>query len=170
LRSDVTDRLLRDALARNPDRNVRGLARYWLARFLIEQAQWSREAKRAGDAILASRPGTMIRPYPIVVQGWGADHVDRVRRLDPEALEREAESLLAQVAETYSDVLNNDKNQRRETSTLSAGARAQLHKMRRLTIGKPAPEIEGRDLDGRLFRLSDYRGTVVVLDFGSHFF
>ncbi len=33
------------------------------------------------------------------------------------------------------------------------------------TIGKPAPEIVGRDLSGKSFKLSDYRGKVVVLDF-----
>ncbi len=32
-------------------------------------------------------------------------------------------------------------------------------------IGQVAPEIEGEDLDGVRFRLSDYRGKVVVLDF-----
>jgi cytochrome oxidase Cu insertion factor (SCO1/SenC/PrrC family) len=32
-------------------------------------------------------------------------------------------------------------------------------------IGRPAPEIEGEDLDGKTFKLSDYRGKVVVLDF-----
>jgi hypothetical protein len=32
-------------------------------------------------------------------------------------------------------------------------------------IGKPAPEIGGKDGDGRSFRLSDYRGKVVLLDF-----
>lgn len=32
-------------------------------------------------------------------------------------------------------------------------------------VGKPAPEIDGQDLDGVAFRLSDYRGQVVVLDF-----
>ena len=32
-------------------------------------------------------------------------------------------------------------------------------------IGEVAPEIEGEDLDGEVFRLSDYRGKVVVLDF-----
>ena len=31
--------------------------------------------------------------------------------------------------------------------------------------GKPAPDIVGQDLDGQTFRLSDYRGKVVVLDF-----
>jgi peroxiredoxin len=34
-----------------------------------------------------------------------------------------------------------------------------------LTIGKVAPDIEGLDLDGRPFRLSDFRGKVVVLTF-----
>lgn len=35
-------------------------------------------------------------------------------------------------------------------------------------IGQPAPEISGVDLDGVPFRLSDYRGKVVVLDFWGH--
>ena len=34
-----------------------------------------------------------------------------------------------------------------------------------LEIGNQAPEIDGPDLDGQSFRLSDYRGKVVVLDF-----
>jgi thiol-disulfide isomerase/thioredoxin len=37
----------------------------------------------------------------------------------------------------------------------------------RLTVGKQAPEIFGKDLDGADFRLSDYRGRVVLLVFGS---
>jgi peroxiredoxin len=37
--------------------------------------------------------------------------------------------------------------------------------VQRLTIGKVAPEIEGPDLDGVPFRLSDYRGKVVLLVF-----
>ena len=32
-------------------------------------------------------------------------------------------------------------------------------------IGKAAPEIEWEDLDGKAFKLSDYRGKVVLLDF-----
>jgi Tol biopolymer transport system component len=32
-------------------------------------------------------------------------------------------------------------------------------------IGSVAPEIEGEDIDGEPFKLSDYRGKVVVLDF-----
>ena len=32
-------------------------------------------------------------------------------------------------------------------------------------IGNRAPEIAGEDIDGVKFKLSDYRGKVVVLDF-----
>ena len=37
-----------------------------------------------------------------------------------------------------------------------------------LDVGKRAPEISGKDLDGKTFKLSDYRGKVVVLDFWAH--
>ena len=37
--------------------------------------------------------------------------------------------------------------------------------IKHLTVGRPALEIEGEDLDGKRFKLSDYRGKVVVLDF-----
>jgi hypothetical protein len=32
-------------------------------------------------------------------------------------------------------------------------------------VGNVALEIEGEDVDGHFFRLSDYRGKIVVLDF-----
>ena len=35
-------------------------------------------------------------------------------------------------------------------------------------IGKPAPEIEGEDIDGKPMKLSDFRGKVVLLDFWGH--
>ena len=34
-----------------------------------------------------------------------------------------------------------------------------------LQVGKVAPDIEGEDADGVKFKLSDYRGNVVVIDF-----
>jgi len=37
--------------------------------------------------------------------------------------------------------------------------------LRKFGIGEQAPEIEGEDADGQRFKLSDYRGKVVVLDF-----
>ena len=32
-------------------------------------------------------------------------------------------------------------------------------------IGEPAPEIDGVDFEGQRFKLSDYRGKVVVVSF-----
>ncbi len=34
-----------------------------------------------------------------------------------------------------------------------------------LEVGNQAPEIDGEDIDGKKFKLSDYRGKVVLLDF-----
>jgi hypothetical protein len=44
-------------------------------------------------------------------------------------------------------------------------AKGELFEMHNLAIGKVAPEIEGEDVDSRKFKLSDYRGKVVVIDF-----
>jgi hypothetical protein len=37
-----------------------------------------------------------------------------------------------------------------------------------LQVGNLAPEIEGEDIERRTFKLSDYRGKVVMLDFWGH--
>jgi cytochrome oxidase Cu insertion factor (SCO1/SenC/PrrC family) len=36
-------------------------------------------------------------------------------------------------------------------------------------LGRPAPEIDGMDMEGTGFKLSDYRGKVVLLSFWAHF-
>jgi hypothetical protein len=52
-----------------------------------------------------------------------------------------------------------------EEESLVTSSKGQLYELRNLNIGQAAPEIEGEDVDGKKFRLSDYRGKVVVLDF-----
>lgn len=51
-----------------------------------------------------------------------------------------------------------------EAAALVAGPRRMI---RDLTVGKVAPDIVGTDLEGRSFRLSDYREKVVVLEFSA---
>ena len=46
-----------------------------------------------------------------------------------------------------------------------AEAQGMLFEIRHLQIGMVAPDIEGEDLDGTNFSLSEYRGKVVMLDF-----
>jgi hypothetical protein len=55
--------------------------------------------------------------------------------------------------------------------TLGAKAAAELNRLKNipnLKVGKVTPEVEGEDIDGVRFKLSDYRGKVVLLDFWGH--
>ena len=53
--------------------------------------------------------------------------------------------------------------------TVAEKAEPERFGIRRLSVGKEAPEIEGVDQDGVRFKLSDYRGKVVLLDFWSEY-
>lgn len=55
------------------------------------------------------------------------------------------------------ELSNNDK--------FKASAQEAIDEENLLGVGKMAPDIEGTDLDGVAFKLSDYRGKVVMLDF-----
>ena len=50
-------------------------------------------------------------------------------------------------------------------TSLAARARAAIDLREKLAVGLPAPEIEGKDLDGVPFKLSDYRGKAILLSF-----
>jgi len=71
------------------------------------------------------------------------------------------EKLLERVVSDYADLGYH-------YTTLGVAAEGELFELRRLQIGMLAPDIEGEDLDGVPFKLSDYRGKVVVLDFWGH--
>jgi hypothetical protein len=49
--------------------------------------------------------------------------------------------------------------------TIGEAAKRELYEVQNLGIGKTAPEIAGEDIDGVKFKLTDYRGKVVVIDF-----
>ena len=68
----------------------------------------------------------------------------------------EADKYLAQAVELF------DKE---KLSAKKESAEKELKAFRTLRVGKEAPEISGKDLDGKDFKLSDYRGKVVLLDF-----
>jgi hypothetical protein len=49
--------------------------------------------------------------------------------------------------------------------TVGDKAQWELDDLLHLSVGKVAPEIEGQDQNGANFKLSDYRGKIVLLDF-----
>jgi len=50
------------------------------------------------------------------------------------------------------------------TGTLKSAAAAELASMK-IGVGKPVPEVEGIDLDGKKVKLSSFKGKVVLFDF-----
>ena len=52
-----------------------------------------------------------------------------------------------------------------DKETCAAAVEYRRFAIEHLTVGKVAPEIDGVDLDGANFKLSDYRGKVVLIDF-----
>lgn len=52
--------------------------------------------------------------------------------------------------------------------SLAERARLDLYELEHLEVGQPAPETEGPDARGETFRLSDYRGKVVVVVWWAH--
>ena len=80
---------------------------------------------------------------------------------DDAAKAAEAEKLYEQCAGEFGAV---KVSGRRGDSTLGDMAKKPLFRMKMLGIGKPAPEIEGKDIAGKPIKLSDFRGKVVVLD------
>lgn len=139
--------LLELVVTSNPDRVVRGSALFALAEHRLESVRTARRLS-SGDA------GD--------VEGckhWlGEARSAELLRLDPAAAESEATGFLERVVREYGDVKVKDV-------ALGARAEADLRELRELKVGKEVPEIEGEDLDGLAFRLSDYRGKVVLLDF-----
>lgn len=75
-----------------------------------------------------------------------------------------AEKLSQQAEKYFEEVIQKHK----DAEKLVEQAKGELFILRNLSIGKTAPEIEGEDIEGKKFKLSDYRGKVVVIDFWGH--
>jgi len=71
----------------------------------------------------------------------------------------ESEKLLRRASDEFGDV------KLAVGGTVREKAQLELDDILHLAVGKVAPEIEGQDQDGNKFKLSDYRGKVVLLDF-----
>jgi peroxiredoxin len=135
------------------------LALTLLARDYIQSDQLGRVCRYAAHAPSAATErflGKVLTNSPHhTVQGLACLNLGRVLK---ESAPAEAEQYFNQVITQFTDVKQDD--------TLAADrARGELFEMKFLAIGQVAPDIEGEDVDGNKFKLSEYRGKVVVLDF-----
>ena len=145
------EKFLRTVLRANPHRNVQAVACLSLAQFLNDRLRMVRLAEDRPD---------LTKCYEAV---FGKNYLPELKRLGQAKLAKRVETLFERAAKEYGDV------KIRVGGTVGARAKTELYDIRHLAIGKVAPEIEGKDQDGRRFKLSDYRGKVVLLYFWSEF-
>jgi hypothetical protein len=148
--SPSAEKLIRAILQKNPSREVKGRACLALAQKLKQQAETVRALKTDPNA--AQRYEAYYKN-----QGLGPEFT-ALRQKDPDALTKEAEAMFERAAHEFADVSH-------FRGTIGKSAQAELNEIRNLGIGKPAPEIAGEDIDGKSFKLSEYKGKVVVVDF-----
>lgn len=144
--------LLEKMSVNSPHLDVRGRACYALADGLKNDIQTAEYIKGKSQEELDG------------MQGWlGDEKLAALSKLDAEQTQQQIEKIYERVVAEFPDVKLN-AGTKRET-TLGKKAAAELFEIHNLAVGMPAPQIEGSDLDGVAFKLSDYRGKVVLLDF-----
>jgi hypothetical protein len=142
---------LRTILEMNPHKNVQALACLALAQFLNNRSQRLDQVKEQPE---------LAREHERL---FGKDYVKELQRKDRVQGAQEIEALLERAGKEYGD------EKIPFAGTVGEKAKAELFEFRYLFVGKEAPDIEGEDQDGKRFKLSDYRGKVVLLDFWNEY-
>jgi hypothetical protein len=138
----------------------------WVGYFMPRQAEAERAATALIEAVAQKNPDKAARGQAVLARAWEAKTnfagAEYKRTADADRLAAAAEKAFEAVLKDYADC---PRLLRENAGTLGEVARAELFELRHLRVGKVAPDIAGEDLDGVKFKLSDYRGKVVVLDF-----
>jgi hypothetical protein len=140
---------LRTVLAKNPHTTVQATASLSLGHFLnnrLQRVDLCREQPERAKEFAGL---------------YGPAYLAELERQDRDKAVQEIEAVFEQTAQKYGDVKLPGGD------TVGERAKAELFEIRHLSVGKEAPDIEGEDQHGTRFRLRDYRGKVVLLDFWS---
>lgn len=158
----LRDGFLQTIHARSTDRRIKGRACLALGEFLLAKSETVSRLKGAsGGEVMRRVKAESPHRLP---------YYEELLREDPGVLARQGEQLLERAIAEYGELAydptflslsNGDK-------TLAEVARVDLRRHRNLAVGQKAPEIEGQDVDGNPFKLSDYRGRVVLLTFSGN--
>jgi peroxiredoxin len=173
LPSHKTEAFFKQVLDKGSSENAQAAAAYNLARYYATLAhghQRSRQIKRKEHLL------NFERFWKIVV----TPHLETHYPLNEEQNSAEVDRLLRLVAEKYSDVPATDwkllgpakifveLTPFPKPKTYGDLARAMQFELNNIMPGNPAPDVHGTDADGEPFRLSDYKGKVVLLIFSAN--
>lgn len=144
--SVAAEKLLRSLMEKSPHRNVRAQACFQFADYLKRQVAMIHTLKDDPD---------QSKRFD---QYYGKGFSKHLVSLNEAELSKEIEKLYARVVKSFANVPLGE-------STMGKTAEKELFAIRYLSMGGQAPGIEGTDLDGKPFKLSDHSGKVIVLDF-----
>jgi thiol-disulfide isomerase/thioredoxin len=142
---------LRTVAERGRNPAARGMARLALGRLLEVRAEVARRPWFEAPDL------TDFQTF--VVHRLDPRFLAYIRETDPDAAVAEAECLLERVRDECREIRHP-----RTGDSLAVLAERGLKRLQ-MAVGKPAPELDGEDLDGRPMRLSDTQGKVVVVSF-----
>jgi hypothetical protein len=142
---------LHKVMKESPHHEVQGLACLSLAQFLNSHA--------VKLDLLAERPD-LVKRYEALL---GKEYFDELWRKGHDGLTEEVETLLQLAGSKFGEV------KMLYGGTVGEQVKAELFEMHHLAVGKEAEDIEGNDQDGEQFKLSQYRGKVVLLYFWSEY-
>jgi len=145
----AAEKLLRALVDKSPDKQIRAQACYYLDSLLSVEANLLAQLRAEPD--LAGR----------ILQYYGKEYGEHLSTLDAAQLTNEREQVLERLLKSFADVEMDD-------GTMGEHAEKALFAIRHLSVGRVAPEINGEDIFGKPFKLSDYRGKVVMLTFWGH--
>jgi hypothetical protein len=148
-RSPAAQKLLRAAMEKSPHAEIKARACYFLAKLLEAEASVMKQLKASPELA------------PRVLQYYGKDYGQHLTSLKPKAVEKQTTAVYELMLATFATAEVDDV-------TLGQIAEDALFRIRHLSVGKAAPDIKGEDTAGKPFKLSEYRGKVVMLVFWGH--
>jgi RNA polymerase sigma factor (sigma-70 family) len=170
------EELLKAVSEKSPHEHVRAAALYYGAQLLARKATFVANCKTTPKLVPASEQARWMAR-------WEQRTLERLGKFDVAAARKDAERLAKRVLAEYPKVdvpvraVDRSafyKPQRLEkaapdqrTPTYAKRAERLLFELRHLSLGQKAPSFEGRDANGKPFRLADLEGKVVVLMFSA---
>ncbi len=148
-RSIAAEKLLRAIVTQGDNLETRAEACFHLARLLETESGIIVQLKQQPELA------------PRVLQYYGKEYGKHLSGLELADLSKQRELVYQQMLRTFSKIKTTD-------GTMGELAQKALFAIHHLTVGKHPPEIKGEDVFGKEFKLSDYRGKVVMLSFWGH--
>ena len=153
------DKILDMARKHSPHRKVRGQAILYKVEFLLEDIRLAEQLPRARDVMekkLASMPKQMADTY--------RSYIAQLEKINKEASRGKALLWLDIMEQEYGDV-RVDFPSSYYGQKLGVISKQLRYVLTYVKTGFPAPEIEGKDTQGKPFKLSELKGKPVILIF-----